>query len=172
VLARLDAISGVGESRCEASGRLFLLVLADGADEARVVADAIAALRGRAARLDPAAATAQLEARPRGDPWFSAGEIRALSYLEARVVAASTAARIAGAAALASGAHESLAEALRVELFAAIERVHAAGGRESSGWFYLEWPAIAAAAATRAGGALGPGARERVLAALRDAHAR
>jgi hypothetical protein len=172
VLARLDAIPGVRESRCEASGRFFLLVLADGADEGRAVAGAVAALRGRAARLDPAAAAAQLEARPRGDPWFSAGEIRALSFLEARVVAASAAAGVARDAALGDGAHEALAEALRVELFAAIERVHAEGGRESSGWFYLEWPAIAAGAVTRAAGALDPGSAERVLAALREAHGR
>ena len=30
-----------------------------------------------------------------------------------------------------------------------LERVHAEGGRESSGWFYVEWPGIAAEAARR-----------------------
>lgn len=169
MLARLDCIPGVAESRVEASGRFFLLVLAEGADEARAVAEAAAALRGRAAPLAPAAAAAQLARRERGDPWLSAREITALSYLEARVVAAATADRVASRVGLAAGAHDALAEALRLELFAAIERVHGEGGRESSGWFYAEWPAIAVAAAARCAVALGPAA-DAAAAALADAH--
>jgi hypothetical protein len=161
----------VAESRVEASGCFFLVVLAPGAEEGRVVAEAMTALRGRAARLEPAAAAAQLAARPRGDPWLSAREIVGLSYVEARIVATTTAARVAAQAGLDGRATAAVAEALRLELFAAVERVHAEGGRESSAWFYAAWPAIAAAAADRSAAALGPEARGPAAAALRDARA-
>jgi hypothetical protein len=170
VLARLDAIPGVQESRVEAGGRYFLLVLAPGADEARVLAGAAEALRGRARRLGDAAAAAQLASRGRGDPWLAAAEVQALSYVEARIVAARAADAVAPAAGLDRAARDALAEAARVEVFRAIERVHDEGGRESSGWFNAAWPAIAAAVAARLEGTLPPHVLARVARALGPLH--
>jgi hypothetical protein len=45
-------------------------------------------------------------------------------------------------------------------------RVHAEGGRTSSGWIYEEWPAIAAAAASRCAGAMPAASAARVAAVL------
>lgn len=172
MLARLDGIPGVRESRVEASGRFFLLALAEWAEEERVAADAVRALRGRAAPLPAAEAAAQVAARPRGDPWLSAAEAISLSFLEARVVATATAARAGARAGLPPEARDRLAETLRAVLFEAIERVHAEGGRDSTGWFYEEWPALAAAVAERARAFLDGPTAAIVAEALRAAHAR
>lgn len=164
MLARLDALPGVRESRADASGRHFLLELRPGADRGATVDAACAALGSQARPLDAAAAAAQLSARGRGDPWYAAADTLALCYLEARVLAASAGPAAARAAGLAGGAADAICEAARAVLFGVMERVHGEGGRASSGWFYEEWPAIAAAIADRAG---------RVLPALdADAAAR
>lgn len=172
MLARLDAVPGVAESRVEASGRFFLLALAPGADPAAVVAAARGALRGRGRALDAAAAAAQLDARERGDPWLSAREVHALSYVEGRIVAFRAADAVAASAGLDGAARAALAEAARAELFLAIERVHAEGGRESSGWFYEEWPRLAAAIAARLRDAVPAPLHGRVAEALLALHAR
>ncbi|MGA8891965.1 MAG: hypothetical protein WB493_10375, partial [Anaeromyxobacteraceae bacterium] len=61
---------------------------------------------------------------------------------------------------------ELVAEAIRVELFAALERVHAEGGRPSSAWIHAEWPAIAAAVGNRCIDALPREVRRRFVEAL------
>jgi len=170
VLARLGVLPGVRECRVDASGRFFLLSIGEGAEEERIVEGAVAALRGRAVRLPGDEAAAQLAARPRGDPWLSAAELLGLSYLEARIVATATAARVAARAGVPREARDRLAEVLRRVLFAAVERVHAEGGRDSPGWFYAEWPDLAAAAVEGARPFLDPGALEAVAAALRAEH--
>ena len=84
-----------------------------------------------------------------GDPWLASDEVITLSYVESRLLSV----RIAEEAQRRTGAlpeeREEVAEAIRLELFAAMERVHSEGGRRSSGWIYEEWPVIAAAAAGR-----------------------
>lgn len=172
MLARLDSIPGVKESRVEASGRCFLLSLAPGADAGEVVAGAQAVLRGRGRKLDDAEAAAQLAARARGDPWFAAGEVHALSYVEARLLSARTADGAAAALALDAGAREAVAEAARAELFRAVERVHAEGGRESTAWFYEAWPRLAAAIAERARPVVPAATRERLAETLAGLYAR
>jgi hypothetical protein len=172
VLARLDAIPCVKESRVDASGRWFLLSLAPGADAAGVVAGAQAVLRGCGRRLEDAEAATQLAARVRGDPWFAAGEVHALSYVEARLLSVRIADGAAAALALDPGAREAVAEAARAELFRAVERVHAEGGRESTGWFYEAWPQLAAAIAERARPDVPAEARERLAETLAGLHAR
>ena len=166
MLARLSAVPGVASARSDSSGRFFWVTPVDGADAAGVQERALAALGAGARALSPDRAVAQLAARDRGDPWLSASEVMALSLVEARLLSV----RIAGEAARRAGAtpaqREELAEALRVELFGAMERVHDEGGRSSSGWIYKEWPALAAAAVARCGEALPAEVRAAVAAAL------
>ncbi len=165
MLALLDAIPGVCAARVESSGRFFWIELADGADPPRVT-ELATGLLGRGARALPAAdAEAQLERRPRGDPWLGADEVMTLSFVEARLLSV----RLAGALSRRAGAtpeeQEEISEAIRIELSSAMERVHGEGGRSSSGWIYLEWPAIAEAAVARCAGAL-PDERRRRFAEL------
>ncbi len=166
VLARLDAIPGVAAARTDSSGRFFWITPAPGGAPPEIAERCRAVLGASALVLGPAAAVAQLAARDRGDPWLGAGEVMTLSFLEGRLLSV----RIAGDAAREVGAtpaqRELLAEALRTELFAALERVHAEGGRKSIGWIYEEWPGIAARAAGRCATNLPPEVRERVSAVL------
>lgn len=149
VLARLDAVPGISRSRAEASGRFLLLELSPGADPGRVLAAARRALGREARRLPEAEAREQLAARGRGDPWLAAPEVMALSYVEGRILSTRVSAEAALEARLDARERDLLAEALRLEIFAALERVHAEGGRSSSGWFYEAWPAVGAAALQR-----------------------
>ncbi|GAO03687.1 hypothetical protein [Anaeromyxobacter sp. PSR-1] len=175
MLARLDAIPGVRESRADASGRHFLLELRPGADRAAAVEAACAALGARARPLEPEEAAAQLEARGRGDPWYAAADTLALCYLEARVLAANAGPAAARAAGLDAAAGDAVCEAARAVLFQVMERVHGEGGRPSSGWFYEEWPAIADAIAERSARllpALDADAAARLRRAIAALHAR
>jgi hypothetical protein len=162
VLARLDAIPGVTSARVDSSGRFFWLALEEGAD-ARRLAELAKRVLGAGARSLPAdEAQAQLAAHGRGDPWLLPGEVMALSFVESRLLSV----RIAGEVERRTGAtpdeREAIAEAIRRELFAVMDRVHAEGGRESGGWIHEEWPAIAAAAAARCAGAVAPELRRQV----------
>jgi hypothetical protein len=170
VLARLDETPGVVESRVEATGRFFALALAEGADEGAVLAAAAAALRGTPRRLDPVEAAAQLAARAAGDPWYARTEVPALCYLEARVLALRGAASLA--AALDAEEARRLEDAMREELFAAMRLVLSEGGRESPGWFYERWPALAQSIAGRMAAFVAPERLERATAALARLHAR
>ncbi len=149
VLARLDAVPGVTRSRVEASGRFLLLELSPEADLAQVEEAARRALGREAHRLSEAEALEQLAARGRGDPWLAAPGATTLSYVEGRILSTRVSAEAAREALLDAGERDLLAEALRLEIFAALERVHAEGGRSSGGWFYDAWPAVAAAALRR-----------------------
>ncbi|HET8725590.1 MAG TPA: hypothetical protein VFM53_15435 [Anaeromyxobacteraceae bacterium] len=155
MLARLDAVPGLAPARVDASGRFFWVAPAGG--DASAAADRAREVLGATARtLSPSEAEAQLAAHVRGDPWLGAAEVMALSYVEGRLLSV----RIAGAAArelgAAAPAREAVAEAIRVELFRALERVHAEGGRRSSSWIDAEWPEIARAAAARCRDVLEP----------------
>jgi hypothetical protein len=149
VLARLDALPGVTCSRTEASGRFFLIELGAGADEALAEERAMAVLGGGCHRLGEPEAESQLAARRAGDPWLAAGDVMALSFVEGRLLSVRISADAAREMGLSAEEQERLAEAVRVELFAALQRVHAEGGRPSSGWIYQDWPGISAAAAER-----------------------
>ncbi len=149
VLARLDAIPGVTTARVDASGRFFWIGLEDAADAPRVTALADAALGDGARPLSAGGAEAQLAAHRHGDPWLTAGEILQLSFVESRILSVRLAAEAAARVALTPEQRELVAEAIRVELFGVMQRVHTEGGRSSSGWMYEAWPAIAAAAVDR-----------------------
>jgi ParB-like chromosome segregation protein Spo0J len=172
VLARLESVEGVADVRVEATGRWFALTLAAGAEEAAVLAGAAAALRKPPRRLAPGEAAAQLARRDAGDPWLSRREIATLCYLEARMLAARGAAEVGAAAGLSPPEREAVDGAFRAVLFEAMERVLAEGGRDSSGWFCVEWPALSAAVAARCAAALAPERRGPAAEALAALHAR
>lgn len=146
VLARLDAIPGVAVARTDSSGRFFWLALDEDADAAQVAKLADGALGGGARVLSKAQGESQLAAHRHGDPWLTKDEVMTLSFVESRILSV----RLAGEIERRTGAtpeeREAIAEAIRLELVTCMERVHAEGGRRSSGWIYTEWPTIAAAA--------------------------
>ncbi len=128
MLARLDAIPGVGDARADWTGRHFLVELDPGRDEKRVEADVTAALGEGARRLTGGAAEAQVESFRRGEPWVRAGETMRLSREEARVVAARLGGEAARAAKLDDARARRLTGLIERELAAAFERHHASGG--------------------------------------------
>ena len=149
VLARLDAIPGVAAARVDSSGRFFWLQVEDAADATSVTALVFGVL-GRGARsLAAAQAEAQLAAHPHGDPWLTAAEVMTLSFVESRILSVRLASEVERLTGATPEQHEEVAEAIRLELFATMERVHSEGGRRSGGWIYEEWPAIAAAIVER-----------------------
>lgn len=172
MLARLEEVEGIATVRVDGTGRFFAVTLAPGADEARTLAGVEAALRRPPRRLAPGEARAQLARAGRGDPWFTRAEVPALCFLEARMLASRAEGAVASAAKLRSFEREALGDALREELFEIMERVLAEGGRDSSGWFYGEWPGIAARAAARCAGTVAVEKQEKVAAALAALHAR
>jgi hypothetical protein len=145
-LARLDVIPGVSRSRAECSGHYFLVELADG------VADGIEAraleVLGRGARvLRPEEAEVQHETRRRGEPWLTSEDARALSYVEGRVLGIRVSAAASKHAGLTAEEQERVAEAVREEMFAHVERIYA--GLVPAGRFFEAWPQLAKHVAER-----------------------
>jgi hypothetical protein len=149
VLARLDAIPGVAAARTDSSGRFFWLSLQEGVDATQVAALAGGALGAGSRALSKTQVEAQLAAHRHGDPWLGKDEVMTLSFVESRILAVRLAGEIERRAGSTPDEREAIAEAIRLELVACMERVHAEGGRRSSGWIYAEWPAIAARAVER-----------------------
>jgi len=128
VLARLDEVPGVRESRVDWTGRYVLLALEDGADEARVAGEASSLLGDGAARLDRGREAEQVDAYRRGEPWMRAGETLRLSRAEARIIAEREGARAAREAGLDADASRRMVAVLEDELAAAFERVERRDG--------------------------------------------
>jgi hypothetical protein len=149
VLARLEALPGVATARTDSSGRFFWLSLEEGADAAQVAALADGALGEGSRALSKAQVEVQLAAHRHGDPWLAKDEVMTLSFVESRTLSVRLAGEIERRAGFTPEEREAVAEAIRLELVACMERVHAEGGRRSSGWIYTEWPTIAAAAVER-----------------------
>ncbi len=163
MLARLDELPGVSRSWAECSGYLFIVELVEGADDA-TGARALEVL-GRGARLlTDEEAEAQLEARGRGEPWVSAAEARALSYVEGRMVGARVSTGVASELGLGPDARARLAEAVREEMFTHVERLHA--GLGSPGRFFEDWPELAERIAGRCARWLPPERATALLDAL------
>ena len=165
VLARLQAVPGVSAARVDSSGRFFWLTAEEGPEAEGVAAIARAALGEDARVLEPERAEAQLAAHRHGDPWLAAPEVMALSFVESRLLSVRIAADVRQRTGATPEQGEEIAEAVRLELFAAMERVHSEGGRRSGGWIYQEWPTIAAAAAGRCAATI-PRDLGRLVAAL------
>jgi hypothetical protein len=167
VLARLSGIHGVTGARVECSGTYFHVEAASPA-ALEAALPAIRAALGASARVaSDAERDTQLAARGRGEPWFSVRDVRALSYVEARVLAARMLDAATAAVELDAAAAEGVHEALRVEITAALERAHDEGGRSSSGWFWGEWPRIVERVSARLAAAIGAREASTLGAALR-----
>jgi hypothetical protein len=149
VLARIEQVEGVAWAAVEATGRFLAVRARPGVGEEQLASAVERALGARGRRLGEPQARAQLAARERGDPWFTSREANALSYIEGRLVSVHVSERVGAELKLGRELREALAEAVRLVFFGVLERVHAEGGRESSGWFYVEWPGIAREVASR-----------------------
>jgi hypothetical protein len=171
VLARLRRIPEIADARVECSGTFFALSFRERADGEAVLRAALEALGPTARRLASDDALAQLEARRRNEIWFSADDIRGLSFIEGRIIAMRAFAAVAGEVRLEREASELLREALRIEVFGALDRVHDEGGRSSSGWFVPAWPGIVAGVMWRLGDTLPATTLARVSEKLMMQHA-
>lgn len=140
MLARVDAVEGVGESRVDWSGRYFLVRLAPAADADAVAARVTEAL-GKARRIEAAAETEQIAAYRRGEPWMRSGETLRLSRQEARVLAARFGEKAAEQAHLNEDQARRLAGLAEEELIAAFTRIQ---GEEKGleARFRAEWPGV------------------------------
>jgi hypothetical protein len=127
VLARIDQVPGVAESRADWEGRHVLIRVAPGARPDEVVARAIPILGAGARRLDAAAESERLASFRRGDSWMRSGETIRLSRREASVLGA----RFAQAASVRAGLNEAqrshLEGVLTEEISKHFEEMHAAG---------------------------------------------
>ena len=121
MLARLDRIPGVAESRVDRSGKRFLLTLDSGADEAEVARAAQDEL-GDALVLDRRAESELLASRSRGDLWVTSSETIQLSREEARVLAARFGEQAAHEIDLSAEKTRKLVEVIEKEVSAAFEQ--------------------------------------------------
>ncbi len=127
MLALLDEVPGVAESRVDWTGQLFLLSLERATHADAVAARANEILGGDARRLDDARSTEALSAYRRGEKWMRSGETLELSRVEAGVLARSAAAEAMSAANLDEAQRAQLERILEREIAAAFERIHAEG---------------------------------------------
>lgn len=87
MLARLDEIEGVAESRVDWTGKRFLLTLEDGAATDQVEDQAVDTLGEGARPLDDDEVREVLDSYRKGETWMRAGETLQLSRFEAGVLA-------------------------------------------------------------------------------------
>jgi hypothetical protein len=163
VLARLQAITGVRSPFVDAAGEVFVVMLEPGAPASDVQEAIVDALARDARRLTPDEMQAELGPPSRRELWFGVDDLATLSYLECRLVAARVTSSLQMELALDRATTERLAEAVREEMFAHVDRIHA--GRFPSGRFLEAWPYIARRAVARCTADLSSG-REVVIGAL------
>jgi hypothetical protein len=130
VLAQLDGLEGVEESRVSWDGRTFRIALLPDADGERVTSAVVAVLGGGAERVAQPAPPAGAD----GERWLSSAQTIELSLHEASVLAAAFAVDIAAEAELRESDARRLETTLREELEGAFRRAHAAGGTVDRLW--------------------------------------
>lgn len=135
VLARLSQLPGVISALVDCTGSFFLVTASEAA-----LLSVRDLLGGRVEEVQGAERDRQLAERSRGELWFSAANIRALSLIEGRVLAVRVRDFVATDAGLDGAA---LLDAIRLEICAALNRAHDEGGRAATGWLWKEWPGIA-----------------------------
>jgi len=128
VLAQLDSVPGVVESRVDWTGTRFLLRLARGADEA-AIADQSAQVLGDRAVADDDEERAALEGLRRGETWMRSGETLRLSREESHILAERLGGQIAQQLDLTPQQRERLIAVFQRELFGAFARIHRSGDR-------------------------------------------
>ena len=126
MLARLDRIHGVTESRVDWTGRRFLLRVDPDASALLVAKEAEAALGDGASILDADETSAALGELRRGEAWMRAGETLRLSRHEAQVLGKRCAEEASSEMGLDEAATRRLVDVFTNELNAAFERTHAA----------------------------------------------
>jgi hypothetical protein len=161
VLARLDDVPGVEESRIDWSGRHFLLKLDSEDDRDRVVAPAAEILGDGARRLAPDAEAERSAAFPRGEPGMR------LSAEEARVLAERFTAEASKDAGLDEAKTRKLQALVEDETRRLLESLHAEGGAVSAR-FMEGWTPAAERVQERSRAFLAPEEAERVGARLRE----
>ena len=124
MLARIDEIPGVAESRVDRSGRRFLLTLDSGADEAEIVRRTRELIGSDAEVLDDATESEAVASRRRGDLWVNSAETIRLSLEEARILAVGMGEDAATALELSKEDTRRLVEAIEKEIGAAFARLH------------------------------------------------
>lgn len=128
MLARLDEIAGVSESRVDWTGKKFLLALEPGIDRERVTVAAVEVLGAGAQVLDEDETRGVVASYRKGEEWMKAGETLRLSRFEAGVIARRYAGEAAQELGLGTEATGKLLAVFEREIERAFERTHAAGG--------------------------------------------
>ena len=128
MLASLDHVPGVLESRVDWTGRRFLLKISPEVPADTVVSRADEALAGGTRRLDPEAEAQAISSFLREtETWMRAGETLQLSRTEARVLAERYGQEAADSAGLDEQQAQKLIGIMETEVAAAFERIHADG---------------------------------------------
>lgn len=127
VLALLDDVPGVDESRVDWTGRFVLLKLQSGASTEAIVANADEILGGDVRRLDAHEEAEAIASYRRGDQWMRSGETRRLSREEARVIANRDGREAGREAGLTDDQTERFVAIMETEIAAAFGRIHDEG---------------------------------------------
>jgi hypothetical protein len=133
VLARLDEIDGVAESRVDWTGTRVLVTLNADADKSRVETEVESALGEGAHVLDERATREVLESYRKGEAWMRSGETLKLSRFEAGVLAKKHGTAAAAELGLDDATTQKLVALIEGELDRAFERAHAEGGIDALG---------------------------------------
>jgi len=131
VLARLDEIPGVAESRVDWTGMRFLLTLEGSASMDQVGAEAASTLGEGARLLDGDEVRGVLDSYRKGETWMRAGETLKLSRFEAGVLAKRYGNEAAAKIGLGEEATRKLVALFEQELNRAFDRTHAGQGIEA-----------------------------------------
>jgi hypothetical protein len=131
VLARLDEIPGVAESRVDWTGKRFLLTLEGDAAKSWVGEQASGALGEGARLLDGDEVHAVLDSYRKGETWMRAGETLKLSRFEAGVLAKRYGGEAGAELRLDEDATQKLVALFEQEFTRAFERTHAGKGIEA-----------------------------------------
>lgn len=138
MLAQLDDVTGVEESRIDWTGRYFLLKLTADADRGRVEEAVLVALGDGAKRAEASTETERIAAFQRGEPWMRSGETLKLSGHEAQVLGERFTQAAAKEVGLDAAKTERLLEVVRDETRRLLESLHTEGGNVSErfmkGW--------------------------------------
>lgn len=124
MLARLDEIPGVAESRVDWTGRRFLLTLQAGVAESVVENAALDALGEGAQVLSENEEQAALDAYRQGEAWMRQGETTRLSRYEAGVLAERYGKEAAEEMGLGEDGTSKLVALFEAEFVRAFDRVH------------------------------------------------
>ena len=131
MLARLDEIPGVAESRVDWTGKRFLLTLEGGAGKRRVAEEAIDTLGEGARTLEEDEVRVVLDSYRKGEAWMRAGETLQLSRFEAGVLAKRYGSEAAAELGLEEGGTKKLVAVFEQEFLRAFESTHAGRGIEA-----------------------------------------